>query len=65
MAASLTRVDLSGATALALCRACPWRGTPTTNRARARAEADAHRRREHPTAAKDTRNKRRRREVTL
>lgn len=67
MAAPLMRIDASASTAIPLCRGCTWwRGavhTGTNAASKARAEFEAHRRTHHATAAHDTRNKRRRREV--
>lgn len=64
MAAPLMRIDLSGSSALALCRACAsWRGSVHTGpegKRKAIAEFDAHRRTVHATAARNTAKARRR-----
>jgi hypothetical protein len=62
MAARHGRVDCSAETAVAVCD-CGFRGTPHTLKASALADLEAHRRRQHPSQARDAQKKRRRREL--
>lgn len=62
MAARHGRVDCSAETAVAVCD-CGFRGTPHILRASALADLEAHRRRVHPTQARDAQKKCRRREL--
>lgn len=67
MAAPLMRIDASASSAISLCRGCTWwRGAVHTGpnaRTKAVTEFEQHRRAHHATAAKDARNKARRRLV--
>lgn len=64
MAARHGRIDCSADTYIAVCEACPgFRGAPHVIKASALADLETHRRRLHPTQARDAAKKRRRRDL--
>jgi hypothetical protein len=63
MAARYGRIDCSTDTYIAVCEVCPaFRGAPQAMKASALADLEVHRRRVHPSQARDAAKKRRRRE---